>query len=266
MKSQHVPIGCAALLLVLAGCSSPHGTPTPASTVVQTAPDGEVVRARLKIVVKVINTHFGSAIPSDFTLSVSGVKEAQPVTVVPAATGEITVPVHAGVGYEVTIAAGPDGYVSQMTGCSGVIDQVSVTCTVTESDVALTCDETFWAPVYIKDRLRVLSACEAASGTVDHTSIEHDGDLILYLRLDGPFQRLLGPGNADKGNTLIVEIPCQDPIDQTDAKGTCDRYQGPKIKVPSPGTRVAAAAHWVEDRNHHMWRELHGARVIRLPR
>ena len=49
--------------------------------------------------------------------------------------------------------------------------------------------------------------------------------------------------------------------------GTCNGFKGTRISPPlAAGERIVAAAHWVEDRNHGSQRELHGARIRRLPR
>src|SRR5262249_47869064 len=98
------------------------------------------------------------------------------------------------------------------------------------------------------------------------SQFEHDGDLDLHMTLDGSFVGLLRPGNHDISDTLVVEVPCQGPIDQLNALHTCDQYPGPRVAVPPVGTHIVAAAHHVQDRNHGMWAELHGANIRVLPR
>jgi hypothetical protein len=110
------------------------------------------------------------------------------------------------------------------------------------------------------------SNCEVATGFVTATSLEHDGDLVIDIAPDDRFTRLLCAGNQRIGNHLVVEVPCQGPIDQKNALGACDHRNIPVVPQPAVGSHIIAAAHWVQDRNHHMWGELHGARILVLPR
>jgi len=101
---------------------------------------------------------------------------------------------------------------------------------------------------------------------VQATEIARDGDLVVYVAPDPKYARLLRPGNVNAKGWLVVEVPCQAPIFQLDAKGTCDAFTGSKVRVPAAGEHLVAAGPWVEDYNHHRWGELHGARIVKLPR
>jgi hypothetical protein len=258
-----VVVPAVGVLLVVASCSSNSQSPAAVSS--SPPPDSEPLRSRLSILLKVSNAHYGSAIPSDFTFTVT--REAAPPQTLAGNTTPIEIAVPIGHQYSVAATHGPEGYTTQLSpGCSGIGDGQDKSCVITQNDIAVTCDEALWAPVYSKDRLRVLSACEVATGSVDAIEFARDGDLVIYLWPDGPYQKLLRPGNQKTSNRLVVEIPCQATIDQNDARGTCDKFQGLRIKVPSSGNRIVAAARWVEDKNHHNWGELHGARIVALPR
>ncbi len=159
-----------------------------------------------------------------------------------------------------------EGYTFTMsTGCSGTSTSAAANCEVTASDVAMACDRTLWDPVYTKDRLKILSPCEVGTGTVRGIEIERDGDLEVWLTPDPQYGKLLRPGNASaRGGWLILEVPCQAPIVQDDAKGTCDKFTGTKARIPQVGEHVVVAGPWVEDLGHYRWGELHGARIVKL--
>jgi hypothetical protein len=254
-------LGRAGILVLAARCSSgPSGSSGPAASL-----SSSPVSARLTISVKVVNTHYGTAIPSDFPVALS--RPGTDSTIFQAGAADLVVDIPIGAQYAVTTTTPLEGYTTDLSSsCSGVAAAGLAPCVVTHSDIAVTCDDTLWSPVYIKDRLRVLAACETATGSVDAIERARDGDLVLYVKPDLPYQRLLRPGNDKVGGRLVVEVPCQGSIVQREAEGTCDKFQGKQIRVPEIGTRIIAAAHWVEDRNHYLWGELHGARVIALPR
>jgi hypothetical protein len=254
-------IGLAALAAGLAACSS--SSPNNPSNVASAAPPPP---QKLSVVVKVANTHFGNAVPSDFKLSVTydGTAAATSTLDGPASATEVGVP--RGSNYSVTVAP-IDGYTTSVTaGCAGAATSDTATCEVTAADVDVTCDKALWDPVYTKDRLKVLGSCEVATGTVQGTEIERDGDLEIWLAPDTKFARLMRPGNQYSKGWLVVEIPCQAPIVQLDAMGTCDKYTGPRMRVPQVGEHLVVAAPWVEDKSHYNWGELHGARIVKLPR
>lgn len=225
-------------------------------------PSVTIPPVRLSVRLVVTNTSLGTAVPADFTLAA----ENNAGFLTWQGSKDITVPGNAP--YEVVITAAPDGYsVTRSASCSGANAPHTALppCAITATESPLRCDDTLWALTYRVDRLQVVSSCAVASGIVQRTITAHDGDLVLDFVPDPPYRGLLREGNRAIGNDLVVEIPCQGPIDQADAISTCDRYQGRKVSV-SPGTHIAAAAHHVLDRNHGMWAELHGATIRLLPR
>ena len=216
----------------------------------------------------VTNTQWNTASPADFFITVTG--GHAPGIVVSPDEGTPQVFVDIGVPYNVKVTTTPEGYVETLSAsCSGANPQAAITCQISEREAPFTCDPVLWDPVYRKDdRLKVLSACEVGVVTVTTANLERDGDADILGEPDAPFRRLLGPGNDKEANgKLVIEIPCQGPISQADAMGTCDGFKGARINPPlRVGERIAAAAHWVEDKNHSSQRELHGARVRRLSR
>lgn len=138
-------------------------------------------------------------------------------------------------------------------------------------------DDAYWEVTYSPARFRVLSNCEVETGIVMYVGHEHDGDLTFHIKVDS--NRLLGPGNKYLDNDplppcgpdgcLQVEVPCQGPIDQADAIGTCQSFRGRVLsadEIPNLGDRIIATAPWLEDKQHHDWRELHGAVIKVLTR
>jgi hypothetical protein len=223
--------------------------------------------APLTISISVTNTIWNTAIPDDFLVTVTGGGFPSGVSI-EGTEGAQQVMIELGTPYKIAVS-GPEGYTEALSsGCTDNDPQTPATCTITEKEAPFGCDQALWDPVYRQDRLRVLSACESAVMTIASARIEPDGDADILADPDDRFRRLLGPGNdREAGGKLVIEIPCQGPVSQADAIGTCNGFKGTRIVPPlGPGERIVAAAHWVEDRNHGMQRELHGARVRRLPR
>ena len=233
-----------------------------------TAPTPRVtVAPNLSIMVGVKNTTFGTAAPRDFVVSIAG---GPAPTIFPASDdGPALVSLPSGVTYSVTVS-GPSGYsAAHGTECSGTIDANGRSCQITLTEQSVVCDDALWTPVYLRDRLRVLDACRAVSGVVADVGIESDGDLVMELIPDPQFVAILRPGNKsnpDAHGHLIVEVPCQGPTTEPAPRAACATFTGAKIAVPAVGAHIVAAAHWVEDLNHAAWGELHGARILVLPR
>ncbi len=252
--------GAIALCVVLAACSSSPDRPSAVPAAAPSAPQ------QLTIVVKLANTHFGNAVPSDFKLSVGYDGPSASTATLDTSAERISVSVPRGANYHVAVAP-LDGYTFALSsGCAGQATSDAATCEVSASDIEVTCDKALWDPVYTKDRLRVLNACQVATGIVQGTEIERDGDAEIWITPDAKHSNLMRPGNQYSRGWLVVEIPCQAPIVQQDAMGTCDKFTGAKMTLPAVGDHIVVAAPWVEDRSHHNWGELHGAKVVKLPR
>jgi hypothetical protein len=242
---------------MLSACGGPDHSPV-------TAPGAALLQ--LSVVVSVTNVRFGTAVPSDFTVTVNA---PTPVSV-PITDGDsVVVAIPAGSTYSVGVA-GPDGYdATRSAACTGTSAPGARDCAVALKEAAVGCDDALWVCVYGRDRLKVLDPCQAASGIVADVGLEADGDLVLELVPDAPYVGLLRPGNrSDPGahNHLIVEVPCQGSTAEAEPQRMCSQFKGSKIRPPEVGTHIVAAARWVEDRNHSSWGELHGARLLQLPR
>jgi hypothetical protein len=245
--------GSAALLAAACGA---HAAPS--------APSATMLNLTVSLTVS--NVKFGTAVPSDFAVSVSG--PSTNLTVGVADEGPALIAVAAGAPYTVTVA-GPAGYTpTASTDCAGVAVVGRKSCAIELKEAALTCDDTLWNRIYLRDRLRLLSQCQAASGVVADLGIEPDGDLVMEMIPDRAYTSLLRSGNStpDAHGHLVVEVPCQGPTSQTSPSAACAQFTGTKVAVPSLGAHIAVAAPWVEDLNHSAWGELHGARLVLLPR
>jgi hypothetical protein len=221
----------------------------------------------LTLSLAVTNTIFNTAVPDDFLITVGGGGFPSGVSL-SGTEGAQQVSIELGTAYKIAVS-GPEGYTETLSsGCASDDPQTPATCTITEKEAPFGCDPVLWDPVYRQDRLKVLSACESAVVTIATARMEPDGDADILVDPDASFRRLIGPGNdREAGGKLVIEIPCQGPVSQADAMGTCNGFKGTRILPPlAAGERIVAAAHWVEDRNHGMQRELHGARIRRLPR
>ena len=61
------------------------------------------------------------------------------------------------------------------------------------------------AGIYNPLRFRLLSSCEVASGTVKNsTSPPADGSVWIRVNVDAKYTKLIGPGNIDSQNGLLV--------------------------------------------------------------
>ena len=254
-----IPLVVMATWIVWAcGSNGTRTLPSPTSAKPQTS---------LSVNLTVTNSQWNTALPEDFIISITGGGFPLGVALT-GALGDQRVAIEAGAPYNITVV-GPEGYVETLSsGCTGTDPQSPVSCSITEKEAPFGCDPVLWDRVYRQDRLRVLTACETAVVTIASARLERDGDADILADPEPAFRRLLGPGNdSDAGGKLVVEIPCQGPVTQGDAMGTCNNFKGTRLSPPlAPGERVVAAAHWVEDKNHGMQRELHGARIRRLPR
>jgi len=238
------------------GGSGTSPSPTPAKPLVP-----------LTLSLAVTNMQWNTGVVNDFTIVITGGGFASGFTL-PAAEGEQRISIEQSAPYKVSVS-GPEGYIETISaGCAGTNPQGPVSCSIMEKEAPFGCDAVLWDPVYRQDRLKVLSSCETTIATIASARIEPDGDADVLADPDAAYARLLGPGNEkEAAGKLVIEIPCQGPVTQADAMGTCNGFKGTRLSPPlAAGERIVAAAHWVEDRNHGNQRELHGARIRRLPR
>ena len=95
-----------------------------------------------------------------------------------------------------------------------------------------------WGP----DRLHVFSRCQIAAGTVTWFHHEPDGDLHVYVALEGPYVGLLNAINQrHERGALLAEFMPRD---------------GGHLPPPSVGDHIRLTGAWVLDTNHG-WNELH---------
>lgn len=220
----------------------------------------------LAISLTVSNVKFGTAVPADFAVTVAG--PSTNMTVAAGDEGPLMVAVNAGATYAVSIT-GPQGYATTTSSdCAGTAVPGHKSCSIELKEAPVACDETLWNRVYLRDRLRLLSQCQVASGIVVDRGIEDDGDLVMELIPDAPYASLLRAGNGtpDAHGHLVVEVPCQGSTTEAPPRAACAQFTGTKVALPNLGAHIVAAAPWVEDLNHSAWGELHGARIILLPR
>jgi hypothetical protein len=95
-----------------------------------------------------------------------------------------------------------------------------------------------WGP----DRLRVLSTCRIAVGTVIWFHHEPDGDLHIYVALEAAYTGLMNAVNQrhEKGALLAEFMP----------------RDGGHLPPPALGDHIRVTGAWVLDTNHG-WNELH---------
>jgi hypothetical protein len=105
------------------------------------------------------------------------------------------------------------------------------------------------AGVYHPSRLRVLSACRRARGTVAFVRHEPDGDLHIDVALDSQYRYLLAPANnVQQHGDLVVEFMARD---------------GGHLPEPHDGDRISLTGAWVDD-TQHSWNELHPVWAVSL--
>ncbi len=96
--------------------------------------------------------------------------------------------------------------------------------------------------VYHPERLKVLDACQKASGTVVDVRDEEDGDVHINVRPDPTYEDLLIPGNySGEGGALVVEFMARD---------------GGHLPAPSVGDHLDLTGAYVNDTLHD-WAEIH---------
>ena len=131
------------------------------------------------------------------------------------------------------------------------------------SDKKTDCNEDLWKHVYNPQRLKVLSDCISAIGTVVQVSKESDGDLHIQLKLNQNEMGLLNQKNYSNANgNLIAEIICMNKISQSDAVQPCLNCPM-NINVPNVGDEILVQGTYVVDL-HHGWNEIHPVSSIKI--
>jgi hypothetical protein len=122
--------------------------------------------------------------------------------------------------------------------------------------VAAGCDASLWDHVYNPSRLQKLASCVTATGIVDESVADPDGDQHFLLKLDPGQDALVNKrNNKKKTGDLVVEIVCANPPSQKKAKQACAGYTN-RIPIPAGGAHVRATGTEVLD-SHNGWIEIH---------
>jgi hypothetical protein len=105
-----------------------------------------------------------------------------------------------------------------------------------------------------------VQACIRVTGTIDAKFISTDGDSIILLRLDPPYEHLLTPGNSvgeDNGD-LGVEAVCTVPTVEAAVIGLCAGDSNPAVgPYPAIGAHVWVEGRYIYDLHHEAHAELH---------
>jgi hypothetical protein len=120
------------------------------------------------------------------------------------------------------------------------------------------------ANVWWPNRLKVLSSCKTASGTITHSDVQADGDGHYYMKVDRQYAWMLNKANkATYGGTLILEIVPADQPGCVKGKpvkdGICTAAHLRALKI---GQHVTVTGPWVWD-SYHGWNEIHPVWSIR---
>jgi hypothetical protein len=124
------------------------------------------------------------------------------------------------------------------------------------ASVATGCDASLWGHVYNPSRLQQLASCVTATGIVEESAADPDGDQHFLLKLDPGQDALVNKRNNRKTTgDLVVEIVCANPPSQKKAKQACAGYTN-RIAIPAVGAHVRATGTHVLD-SHNGWTEIH---------
>lgn len=119
------------------------------------------------------------------------------------------------------------------------------------------------AGVWQPDRLKVLNACQHATGVVVQVIKEPDGDHHIWFRADAAFESLLNAENHFEGKpAMLAEITPDCPLDTNPPNaGENARCPATTLEVPGPGDRIDIYGPWVTDLDHG-WNEIHPVESI----
>ncbi len=112
------------------------------------------------------------------------------------------------------------------------------------------------AHVWSPSRLVVMNACVTVSGIIVGSSLSHDGDYHVLVRLDsgqtcGGQGCLNGVNMSRAYGDLVVEVVCAVPA----GVPACSGYSNP-LTVPPDGTHTTVTGPWVLDKSTG-WNEIH---------
>jgi hypothetical protein len=121
------------------------------------------------------------------------------------------------------------------------------------------------AGVHNPDRLRVLAACQHASGIIVDVAYEDDGDYHLWFKVDPGYEFLLNFENHFQGRPALLGEITPDCPSETNPTSAAAAARCPKTNLPIPkvGDHIAVDGPWVLDVDHG-WREIHPVDSIRI--
>jgi hypothetical protein len=120
------------------------------------------------------------------------------------------------------------------------------------------CDQSLWNHVWSPERLRVVSPCVTAVGTIESLEKQTDGDFHIGLKPDPQYEFLLNSASMKGmgGNVNVEPICMQEKIKESEAKNTCgDFFQN--ISIPPIGSHVRVTGAFVIDEGAGGWTEIH---------
>ncbi len=131
--------------------------------------------------------------------------------------------------------------------------------------LSASCDASLWNHVYNPSRLQVVNSCVAATGVIEESNADDDGDQHLLLKLDPGQDQLLKKKNLKKmGGNLVVEIVCANHLMLKRARAACAGYVN-QIAIPAVGAHVRVTGSYVVD-THNKWTEIHPVSQVQVIR
>jgi hypothetical protein len=125
------------------------------------------------------------------------------------------------------------------------------------------CDANLWKRVYNPTRLTQVKSCIVATGVIEESNADDDGDQHFLLKLDKGEKGLLNKRNTKKKKgDLVVEIVCANPVKLKKVAATCVGYRN-TVMIPSVGAHVRVTGTYVVD-GHNGWTEIHPVSRIEL--
>ena len=122
------------------------------------------------------------------------------------------------------------------------------------------------AGVWSPDRLKILKACQHATGVVLDVESEPDGDHHIWFAVVNGYEQLLNDKNRFQGRpALLAEIVPECPLSTNPPDpNTAAECPPSKLPIPAAGDHIAVDGPWVFDVNHG-WNEIHPVdSIVRL--
>jgi len=146
-----------------------------------------------------------------------------------------------------------------------------ISCTTSfDNHATAQCNPSLWNWVYHSYRLVVHDSCTFATGTVEASYGEADGDYHIRLNVDSPYKYMLNSVNySSEYGDLVCEPICVTSITQTDAIAPCAplvdsiAHNIDTVYLPNVGEYVKITGPYVTD-NDHGWNEIHPVTSITI--